>query len=144
MFTGQFNHTLDDKNRLALPARYRTHLEVDGGVMMTTGAGKHVLIYPMTEFEKLATKIDALSLMDADAATLRRQLYMDATAAQLDKQGRVLLPENLRAHAEIRRDVVIVGLGKFIEVWTPQHWAQAKAEVQAAATQAHLWAKLGI
>lgn len=142
MFIGQYSHTLDDKNRLALPARFRADLE--RGVALTAGTGKNLLVYPLPEFEKLAEKVDALQLIGQEAETLRRLLFVNAAMSELDKQGRVLLPEHLRAHAEIEKEVVVVGVGKFIEIWNPANWAQAKAEVQEAATQKHVWARLGI
>ena len=142
MFIGQFSHTLDDKNRLALPARFRLGLE--RGVAMTAGTDKYVLVYGLPEFEKLAERVDALQLIGQEAATLRRLLYVNAAVSEMDKQGRVLVPEHLRLHSDIQKEVVIVGVGKFIEMWSPKNWEQAKAEVQDAATQKHIWAKLGI
>ena len=142
MFIGQYSHTLDDKNRLALPARFRADSE--HGLALTAGTDKYLLAYALPEFEKLAEKVDALQLIGQEAATLRRLLYVNAAVSELDKQGRVLLPEHLRTHAEIEKDAVVVGVGKFIEIWSPKNWEQAKAEVQDAATQKHIWAKLGI
>jgi len=142
MFIGNFNHTLDEKNRVAFPARFRAHLE--GGVVMTAGVAPHVLVYPRAGFEQLAEKVDGLSQFDPEAAQLRRQVYMDAGEADLDKQGRVILPEALRAHADITKEAVIVGVGRFIEIWNPANWAQARTAVQDTAAQAHVWAKLGI
>jgi MraZ protein len=142
MFIGQYSHTLDDKNRLALPARFRADLE--RGVALTAGTGKNLLAYPLPEFEKLAEKVDALQLIGQEAETLRRLLFVNAAMGEMDKQGRVLLPEHLRAHAEIEKEAVVVGVGKFIEIWNPANWVQAKAEVQEAATQKHVWARLGI
>ena len=142
MFIGQYGHTLDDKNRLALPARFRADLE--RGVVMTAGTESYLLVYALAEFEKLAEKVDALSLVAQDAATLRRLLYVNAGVGELDKQGRVIVPENLRVHAGIQKDAIVVGVGKFIEIWNPENWEKAKAEVQDAATQKHIWAKLGI
>ena len=142
MFIGQYSHTLDDKNRLALPARFRADLE--HGVALTAGTDKNLLVYALPEFEKLAEKVDSLQLIGQEAATLRRLLYVNAAVSEMDKQGRVLLPEHLRTHAEIQKDAVVVGVGKFIEIWSPENWERAKAEVQDAATQKHIWAKLGI
>lgn len=141
-FIGNFNHTLDEKNRVAFPARFRAQLE--DGVVMTAGATKHVLVYPRARFEMLAEKVDNLNQFDPEAATLRRQVYMYAAEADLDKQGRVILTAELREHAEISKEAVIVGVGRFIEIWNPSQWAQARAAVQDAAAQSHLWARLGI
>lgn len=113
-------------------------------MVLTAGTSKNLLAYPLPEFEKLAEKVDALQLIGQEAETLRRLLFVNAAIGEMDKQGRVLVPEHLRNHAEIQKEAVVVGVGKFMEIWNPQNWAQAKAEVQDAATQKHVWVKLGI
>jgi MraZ protein len=142
MFLGEFKHTLDDKSRLTLPAKFRARLAP--GVVMTAGTDRYVLIYPQDEFEQLAERVNGLPLIDREAATLRRLLFVNASDAVPDKQGRVLVPEPLRAHAEITSEVVIVGVGKFIEIWSPEQWQRARAEIQDHAAQESLWARLGI
>jgi MraZ protein len=142
MFLGEFRHTLDDKSRMTLPARFRAQLSQ--GVVMTAGIEHYALVYPQDEFERLAERVTALPLTGRDAATLRRLLFVNASNAIPDKQGRVLLPESLREHAGISSEVVIVGVGKFIEVWSPEAWEQARAEIQDHAAQESLWASLGI
>lgn len=146
MFIGQFVHTLDDKSRIALPAKFRTRLE--DGVVMTAGTDGQMLIYPRDEFEKLAEKVNGLPLMGPEAATLRRMIFVNAADAVPDKQGRVVVPEPLLLHMgitdESTREAVIVGVGKFIEVWSTEAWQRAREEVAAAAAQKQAWANLGI
>ncbi len=142
MFLGEFRHILDEKSRITLPAKFRAQLAT--GIVMTAGVDHHILIYPQDEFERLAERVNALPLTEYDAAMLRRLLFVNASDAKLDKQGRVILPENLRAHAEISTDVVIVGVGKFIEMWNPEQWMQTRSQIQEQVAKDNIWAKLGI
>lgn len=142
MFLGEFTHTLDEKSRLTLPAKFRARLA--DGVVMTTGADKCLLVYPLDEFKVLFERVSALPVMGREAATLRRMLYSNAHDAIPDKQNRVVIPQPLREYAGITNEAVIVGVGKFIEVWNPQEWRRALEEVQAHASQKDLWAALGI
>ncbi|MCL4504702.1 MAG: division/cell wall cluster transcriptional repressor MraZ [Chloroflexi bacterium] len=142
MFLGEFRHSLDDKSRITLPAKFRSELQQ--GVVMTAGMDHYVLIYPRAEFELLAEKVNHLPLTGRDAATLRRLLFVNANDAIPDKQGRIIVPELLRQYASISADVVIVGVGKFIEMWSPEEWQRARSEIAEHAAQESIWAKLGI
>ncbi|MCS6846353.1 MAG: division/cell wall cluster transcriptional repressor MraZ [Anaerolineae bacterium] len=142
MFLGEFTHTLDEKSRLTLPAKFRARLA--DGVVMTTGADKCLLIYPLDEFKLLFERVSALPVMGREAATLRRMLYSNAHDAVPDRQNRVVIPQPLREYAEITNEAVIVGVGKFIEVWNPREWQRALEEVQAHAARKDVWASLGI
>lgn len=142
MFLGEFTHTLDEKSRLTLPAKFRARLA--DGVVMTTGADKCLLIYPLDEFKLLFERVSALPVMGREAATLRRMLYSNAHDAMPDKQNRVVIPQPLREYAEITNEAVVVGVGKFIEVWNPREWQRALEEVQAHASRKDVWASLGI
>ena len=142
MFLGEFTHTLDDKSRLALPAKFRTRLEA--GLVMTTGTDKCLLVYPVDEFGVLFEKVSALPVMGRESATLRRMLFTNAHDAMPDKQNRVVIPQALREYSEIINEATIVGVGKFIEVWNPHEWSRARAEVREHAAQKDVWAGLGI
>jgi MraZ protein len=142
MFIGHFTHTLDDKSRIALPAKFRTRLEE--GVVMTTGRDKQILIFSREEFDKFATKVDELPILGMDVDSLRRFVFGNAVEAVPDKQGRVIISAVLLAHAAIEREAVLVGVGKFIEMWNPEEWQRAKDEVAGASAQKQVWAQLGI
>lgn len=124
MFLGRFEHNLDAKGRLALPARYRDRL--DEGVVITRGFDPCLLIYPMVAWEPLAERVSALSISDPDVRRLRRMLFAEATDLQLDRQGRILVPAELREYAGIERQAVVVGMHTFIEVWSPEAWASQR------------------
>ncbi|MCL6509408.1 MAG: division/cell wall cluster transcriptional repressor MraZ [Anaerolineae bacterium] len=142
MFLGEFTHTLDEKSRLTLPAKFRARLA--DGVVMTTGSDKCLLVYPLDEFKLLFERVSALPVMGREAATLRRMLYSNAHDAVPDKQNRVVIPQPLREYAGIVNEAVVVGVGKFIEIWNPQEWQRAREEIQAHAAQKDVWASLGI
>lgn len=124
MFLGRFEHNLDSKGRLALPARYRDRLAE--GVVVTRGFDPCLLIYPMTAWEPLAERVSALSISDPDVRRLRRMLFAEATDLQLDRQGRILIPSELREYAGIEREGVVVGMHTFIEVWNPDEWSSQR------------------
>jgi MraZ protein len=122
MFLGRHNHNLDAKGRLALPARFRDKLA--DGVVITRGFDPCLLVYPMDAWLPLAERVASLSISDPDVRTLRRMLFADAVDMQLDKQGRVLVPAELRQYASIEREAVVVGVHTFIEIWSPSTWEQ--------------------
>lgn len=142
MFLGEFAHTLDEKSRLTLPAKFRPRLAE--GIVMTTGSDKCLLVYPLDEFKLVFERVSALPMLGKEVATLRRMLYSNAHDLVPDKQNRVVIPQPLREYAEITNEVVIVGVGKFIEIWNPREWQRAREEVQLHASQKDVWAKLGI
>jgi MraZ protein len=142
MFLGEFRHTLDEKSRLTMPAKYRARLAA--GLVLTAGMDHNLLVYPEDEFEILAERLSALQLTMREAGTLRRMLFTNGSNLIPDSQGRVIVPENLRAYAGISTDVVIAGVGKFLELWSPEEWQRARAEMLEHAAQESTWAKLGI
>ena len=141
MFLGEFRHTLDDKGRITLPAKYRARLA--GGIVMTSGTKRFVIVFPLDEFEQLASRVNGLSIVTTDAAMLRRQLFSNASDLEPDKQGRVVMPESLRQYAGINQEVIIVGVGNHIEIWNPEEW-QRERDAIAEAALGNPWEKLGI
>lgn len=121
MFLGRHGHNLDEKGRLALPARYREELR--DGVVITRGFDNCLLVYPMAAWAPLAERVSALSIGDPDVRLLRRMLFANAADLMLDRQGRILVPAELRAHAGLDREAVVVGMHSFIEIWSPDGWA---------------------
>ncbi len=121
MFLGRNSHNLDEKGRLALPARYREELQ--DGVVITRGFDNCLLVYPLAAWTPLAERVSALSIGDPDVRVLRRMLFANAADLQLDRQGRILVPAELRSHAGLEREAVVVGMHSFIEIWSPDGWA---------------------
>lgn len=120
MFTGEYRHTVDDKGRLAVPARFRAELAQGGQVSKWIDGC--VVLHPRDVWVKLAEQIDALPVTDPNARKLRRHLYGSAFEVALDGQGRFVLPPTLRDAAGLKAEVVLVGAGNRIELWSPERW----------------------
>ena len=142
MFLGQYRHSLDDKARITLPAKFRP--QFGEGLVMTAGTELCIWVYPAEEFGKLAERINALPLTGQEAAAFRRLIFGNAYDANIDKQGRVVVPEKLRRHANIEGEVVVTGVGRFVEIWSPAEWEQAQSAMQAGGAPAKWWGELGI
>jgi MraZ protein len=125
MFLGRFTYNVDQKGRLAVPARFRESLS--GTVILTRGIDPCLVLYPLESWAPLAAKVDALPLADPDARAFRRLMYAEAANLELDRQGRILLPPELRAWAGIEREAVIVGVNTSIEIWSQAGWQAQQA-----------------
>jgi len=129
MFLGRFDHVLDEKGRLAIPARFRGDL--GEGMVITRGTDRCLYIFPMGGWQQIASKLDALPLGDPNARNLRRAAFAAAEPAELDKQGRVVLSERLRGYANLQSSVAVVGMNSYIEVWDLGAWETLEAQVEA-------------
>lgn len=141
MFLGEYAHTIDDKGRLTLPARFRA--ELAAGLVVTRGIDKCLSVYPMAEWQRVSERISALPMTDPQAREFRRLLFAGATDAELDKQGRVLLPQYLREYAGLTSNVIVAGLNTHLEIWGPEAWNAIRANFDSGVT-AEYWAQLGI
>lgn len=121
VFLGRFSHNLDAKGRLAVPVRFRESLGAD--IVITRGIDRCLSLYPMDAWRPLAEKVSALSIIDPDARAFRRMVFAEAANVELDRQGRILIPPDLRAYAGLDREAVVVGMHTYVEVWSPEHWA---------------------
>jgi MraZ protein len=120
MFLGRFSYTVDAKGRLAVPARFRP--ELAGEVVLTRGIDPCLALYPMASWQPLAAKVDALSIADPDTRAFRRLVFAEAVNLELDGQGRILLPSDLRDYAGIVREAMVVGVNTSVEIWNPENW----------------------
>lgn len=134
MFLGNYEHTMDSKGRLAVPAKFRT--ELGDRMYITRWLDKCLALYPSEQFEKLAAQLSSLSIADPNARSLRRIFFADAAEIEVDKQGRVNIPARLREYAgisggdEADSQVIIVGMNNYIEIWSPKLWAEMQASVE--------------
>ncbi len=122
MFLGKFAHTIDDKGRITVPAKFRERLAQ--GLVVTTGIDACLWLFPLDVWETLADKIVALPLTDPRARDFRRRVFADASHAVPDKQGRVNLPSYLREYAHIDNQAIIAGLYDHCEIWAPEIWRE--------------------
>ena len=120
MFMGEYNHTVDVKGRLIVPSRFREQLGEE--FVITKGLDGCLFVYDNTEWKALEEKLHALPLTNANARKVTRFFLAGATACEVDKQGRILLPAVLREFAGIEKEAVLVGVGSRIEIWSKDTW----------------------
>ncbi|MGG6309919.1 division/cell wall cluster transcriptional repressor MraZ [Paenibacillus macerans] len=122
MFMGEFQHSIDDKGRIIIPAKFRDLL--GSSFVVTRGLDQCLFVYPMQEWEVLEQKLKALPLMKSDARAFTRFFFSGATECEWDKQGRVNLPGNLRQYAKLEKDCVVLGVSNRVEIWSRNTWEQ--------------------
>jgi MraZ protein len=120
MFMGEYQHSVDDKGRLIVPAKFRESL--GSAFIMTRGLDQCLFIYPLSEWQVLEQKLKALSLMKSDARAFTRFFFSGAVECELDKQGRVNIPNNLREHAKLDKDCILIGVSNRVEIWGKESW----------------------
>jgi MraZ protein len=132
MLLGEFEHTVDDKNRLTLPARFRAAMA--GGVVLTRGLDACIEAYPVDGWTKLVeSRLSGLNPLSKETRILERFYYTGAIEAQPDKQGRVMLAPALIEHARLGREVVVVGMRDRLEIWDRAAWRAQLKEVMGSA-----------
>jgi MraZ protein len=143
MFLGEFEHTLDDKGRLSIPAKFRPKLAA--GMVVTTVVDPCLWVFTLDRWQALAEKVSALPLTNPQAREFRRQVFGGATDLEPDRQGRVSLPLTLREYAHIDKQVVVVGLYDHLEIWNAEMWRERKQRSHADPEgRAEQFASLGI
>ena len=120
MFIGEHNHTLDDKGRITIPSKFREDLGEE--FVITKGLDSCLFVYPKEEWTILENKLKTLPLTNKDARAFVRFFFAGASECSLDKQGRVLIPNNLRKHGSLEKDAVIIGVSTRIEIWSNENW----------------------
>lgn len=130
MFLGEYAHTLDEKGRLTLPARWRDELGEE--VVVTRGLDQCLFVFPSDTFRGFASDVDRLGLTISDVRGLSRYLSAKAMDDAPDKQGRILISPTLREFAGLNGEVLLVGAFSRIEIWNPERYAQANAELEAS------------
>ncbi|OEF96082.1 division/cell wall cluster transcriptional repressor MraZ [Desulfuribacillus alkaliarsenatis] len=120
MFMGEYQHSIDVKGRIIIPAKLRDGLGKT--FIITRGLENCLFVYPMSEWELLEQKLKALPFTKKDVRAFTRFLLSGAIEAEADKQGRVLLPNNLRDFAEIDKECVIIGVSSRVEIWSKDKW----------------------
>ena len=131
MFLGQFQHNLDDKGRLMIPARFRELLE--GGAFITQGFDKCLMVLTEEYFKQVYERIEAMNLADPTARLLRRLILANAYQVEPDKVGRIVVPQNLRTFLGVTSgELIVAGQGDYFEVWMPTTWSEQMALLQDA------------
>ncbi|MBB3127354.1 MraZ protein [Paenibacillus rhizosphaerae] len=119
---GEYQHSLDDKGRVTIPAKFRELL--GSSFVVTRGLDQCLFVYPMNEWQILEQKLKSLSLMKSDARAFTRFFFSGATECEWDKQGRVNLPGNLRQYAKLEKECVVLGVSNRVEIWSKDTWEE--------------------
>ena len=120
MLLGEYNHNIDDKGRVSVPAKFREDLGIS--FIVTKGLDNCLFAYSKEEWTKFEEKLKSLPLTNPNARNFIRFFFSGATECEIDKQGRFLIPTNLRISANLEKDAIIIGVGTRIEIWNKETW----------------------
>ena len=132
MFIGEYQHSVDEKGRIAVPARFRAQLSE--GAVVTRGLDNSLVLYPLSDWKDLATRLSALPLSQKSARAFARLMLAGAMEVVPDKQGRVILPGYLRKYAGIKTQAVVTGLYNRVEIWDEATWQQYRTQSETDST----------
>ena len=132
MLLGAYDHTIDDKNRLTLPAKFRQAFA--DGVFVTRGLDGCLFAYRREDWDRLVeSRLAPLDPFSQEARRIQRFHFSGAAEAELDKQGRLMIPAPLLEHAELSREVVVAGMRNHVEIWDREAWRRELAEIEGSA-----------
>jgi len=126
MFLGTYEHTLDTKGRMTIPVKYREL--VSDGAYITKGLDQNLMVLTEEIFQKLFTSVTSMNMANPVARELRRLIFANAFSVEVDKAGRILIPQILRSHAILDSDALILGNGSYFEIWSPTLWKNHSEE----------------
>lgn len=133
IFSGEYEHRIDSQGRLAIPARFRAAFA--DGLVLARGYDPCITAYPSGEWQQLAETMRLMPETSADTRRLNRLTFAGAYPGELDRQGRTLIPAGLRQYAGITENVVVVGAGKYLEIWSSTRWEAERQALDAAAAE---------
>ena len=129
MLMGEYSHSLDTKGRLIMPAKLRQ--DIGDKFILTKGLDGCLFAFSQTEWNNFEEKLKGLPLSDKNARNFVRFFLSGATECEIDKQGRFLIPNNLRTAANLEKDAIIIGVGTRIEIWNKETWEKCDKEISA-------------
>ena len=142
MFLGQYRHSLDDKGRMIVPARFRELL--DGTIYLTQGFDHNLRVLPEAAFVSIYERITEMSSTNPTTRQLRRLIFSTAQQVDIDSNGRILIPKYLREVAHLSSEAIVVGVGEALEIWSPDAWDTQNQLLQDADSNAERFAALDI
>ena len=143
MFIGEYQHAIDPKKRLAVPSKFR--VELKNKVVVTRGLDKCLFIYPMKVWQELAEKLGSIPVGESATRSFVRLMLAGATDVEIDKQGRVLIPDYLKEYASLNRNVIIAGIYNRLEIWDELKWNEYKKSAEKNSDEiAEQLGKLGV
>ncbi len=128
MFIGEYNHNLDSKGRMAIPAKFRNLLKK--GAVVTKGLDNCLFLYPKEKWEEMARKFADLPISQSKARAFARHLLAGAAQVEFDNQGRITLPDYLRQFAGLKKKVIVAGLYDRLEIWDEANWNKYKKDAE--------------
>jgi len=129
VFLGEFQHSLDEKGRLIIPARLREGL--GPRFIMTKGLDRCLFLYPLSEWKGLEEKLKSLPFVNPEARAFTRLFFAGAAECEFDRQGRVLIPPSLREYAQLEREAAVIGVSARVEIWNATLWQEYTRKAQA-------------
>ena len=130
MFLGQYEHSVDEKGRMTIPAKFREQL--DGGAFVTQGFDRNLMVLTKETFDRLYNRVNQMSMTDPTVRQLRRLIFSNASQVEIDKSGRLLFPQFLRDTASLQGTTMIVGVGEYFEIWSPELWTNQLDQIKDA------------
>lgn len=131
MLIGEYTHTIDDKNRLSLPSKFRK--EMGKKVVLTPGLDKCIFVFSQSEWKKISEKLSQSSMLSADSRSFNRFLLGGAVETEVDSIGRILIPDFLKSRATLTSKVAVVGVQTRVELWSDSAWTEYKKVVEKEA-----------
>lgn len=132
MLVGEYEHTIDDKNRLTLPAKFRQAFAE--GLVLSRGIERCLYAYPRSEWAAtVQSRLGELDLLSKEGRLMQRYFFAGAAEAEVDKQGRVMVPSSLGSYAGLGKEVVVAGIHDHLEIWDRAAWKRELAEVEGSA-----------
>ena len=133
MFIGEFQASIDDKARVAIPAKFRSSLK--SKIVVTRGLDNSLVLYTLDEWKKLAEKVASLPISTANTRAFSRLMLAGAMDCDIDKQGRIVIPGYLKEFAKISKKLIFAGLYNRIEVWSEESWQKYKSQTEKNSNQ---------
>lgn len=128
MFIGEYKHTIDEKGRMALPVKFRA--KMSGTAIITRGLDHCLFVFTANDWEILAQKLMSLPMVQSNSRAFSRLMLAGAMEAEIDGQGRILIPDYLREYAALKKQAVIAGLYNRIEIWEEARWGVYKKKTE--------------
>ena len=133
---GEYNHTIDPKGRVIVPVKFREKL--GDSFVVTKGLDNCLQVMDEKEWNKFSESFISAPYVDPDARKFTRFMFAGATDVEVDKQGRILIPQNLREYAGLTKDVVLVGIYNKVEIWSKERWDAANENIDIAQISQHM------
>ena len=132
MFIGEYNHTIDEKGRLAIPTKFR--IEFKNGAVVTKGLDNCLFLFTKKSWNELANKLSKLPISQSKSRAFARLMLAGAMDVKLDKQGRIMLPDYLRKYGQLKKKSIVAGVFNRLEIWDEKAWDIYKQSVEKEST----------